>query len=825
MGDLFRSEPMQLVQLFVQIEAAHATVDELGNLGLIQFKDMNPEVSPFQRNFVNEVKRCDEMERKLNFFEEQVNKELKQIQEERGDEQELRLDVLGRAQQERYRDDRKKPQMDELESIFDEQEKELIQLNNNQEQLTRNHNELVELQNMLMKDSVFFSETSNHDFEEREETRGLLSETDASRSVKLGFLTGVILREKVPTFERVLWRATRGNLYLKHDPISGQKIKDPHTGEEVDKDVFIIFFQGERIQFKIKKICESFGANVYPCPSTPRERKELLGQINQRLDDLRNVLGQTSRHRRSTLLDIGRKFYAWKDRVVKEKAIYDTMNRFNYDIGRKCLIAEGWCPKTATDKIVSAMRHATEISGALVPSILSVIQTREEPPTSFKTNKFTSSFQGIVDSYGIAHYGEVNPGVFTIVTFPFLFAVMFGDIGHGFILILVAAFFIWKERQLGSSNLNEMVQTVFDGRYMLLLMGIFSLYTGAIYNEVFSVAVSPFPLQWQKNTTSHAWVPLAEGRYVYPFGVDPTWNGAENSLMYYNSLKMKMSIVLGVTQMTLGIVLSLFNGLHFKKPVDIYCEFVPQIIFIQSIFGYLVFLVFYKWCAVWPNPQSAPFILTTLIQMFLSPTYLAPEFTFYKGQLAIQSILIFLALVSVPWMLLAKPFLLRKAHNDRIHRNPHNALEDEDEHESNGHGGHGGHGEFEFSEIFIHQTIHTIEFVLGCVSNTASYLRLWALSLAHSQLSEVFWGKLFMLSFTVGNAGGSPNRFLAVIAVFIGFAVWAGVTIGVLMVMESLSSFLHALRLHWVEFQNKFFKGDGRAFLPFSYKRILGKPE
>ncbi len=86
--------------------------------------------------------------------------------------------------------------------------------------------------------------------------------------------------------------------------------------------------------------------------------------------------------------------------------------------------------------------------------------------------------------------------------------------------------------------------------------------------------------------------------------------------------------------------------------------------------------------------------------------------------------------------------------------------------------------------------IHTIEFVLGAVSNTASYLRLWALSLAHSQLSSVFFDRVLM-------AALKSNMW---IAAFIGFFIFACATLGVLMVMESLSAFLHALRLHWVEY-------------------------
>lgn len=834
MGEIWRSEIMQLVQLFVQIDAARDTVDELGQLGLIQFRDLNPDVNAFQRTFVADVKRYDEMERKVRYFQDQVTKAninvetLSHVAIESAD---LTLSSKVIA--------------DELEQKFEDLEKELQSIGSNQETLDRNLNELIELQYVLDKDAFFFDETDIQRAEQDETKLGgrhdderspLVADPKYPKAINLGFVTGVIAREKLAAFEKVLWRATRGNMFLKQAPIL-ELVKDPTSGTDIEKNVFIIFFQGARVQAKIKKICESFGANLYPCPDSIQARNELRNQVQSRLDDLKVVLNRTQDHSRRVLIRVAANLEQWRAFVIKEKSIYHTMNMFNYDNGRRCLIAEGWCPAYAIDEIQLALRRATARSGAQVPSILNIVRTTDTPPTFFKTNKFTESFQGIVESYGVARYREINPAVFAIVTFPFLFGVMFGDLGHGFFMLLVSLYMVIREDAIKQTKLDEMSQMLFDGRYLVLLMSFFGMYCGFMYNETFAIAMDIFPSQWSypggENQTVAS---FTADKAPYLIGVDPNWKNAENDLYFFNSLKMKMSIILGVTQMMLGIILSFFNAVHFRKPYNIFFEFIPQTIFLMSTFGYMVVLIFYKWFINWRvasdvpatlGDQGPPSILNLMIEMFLSPGLTpAQEYHLYGPQGYVQLVLIILTLISVPVMLFVKPILLYQDNKKAEARKQlfegeggdAHILHEEEE-EVHGGGGHGEHGEeFDFSEVLTHQAIHSIEFILGAISNTASYLRLWALSLAHAELSKVFLE--MVLIFTLSQSTMGPSQ---VIFIFIGFAVWAALTVAVLLLMESLSAFLHALRLHWVEFQNKFYAADGYKFTPFSYEAIIAE--
>ena len=602
----------------------------------------------------------------------------------------------------------------------------------------------------------------------------------------------------------------------------------------------------------------SSSSSANPTPPTPQKAKESARELIQQ--------------------SIAPHYREWLHTVVVHKAVAHNLNCLQ--LRAHSAVGVAWVPTCRLPEV----KQSLGIGGSRADTVLMEIQTPAHvmPPTYFRTNFFTETFQNIVNAYGAPRYKEINPAVFTMITFPWLFGVMYGDIGHGIIITLAAAAFIFYEKKLGSMALNEMVEMAFGARYLLLLMGLFATYYGFLYNDCFGLmfkySSGGLPELVNSTRIPEKWNPLVDGPYIRQtlpgcekpdpthgtlnytcgicgrdplenkgffieyegyapaFGVDVAWTDGTKRLDVYNSFKMKSAIVIGVCQMMLGLVLQFMNNKYFNDWKHIYFGTIPEVIFLSCTFGYMALLIVLKWILPFQTSCRVS-LLETMVNFFLNPTEIVE---LYSGQIGLQCFFLLVALICVcPFMLFPIPYIEWKADQERTggagggHSRLHDD-DDEEEIELIQRGGHtvqvqgGGDSDdlvgiifppkeyaFDMQEIVIKQIIHAIEFVLGSVSNTASYLRLWALSLAHAQLSEVFLNFLIMAPLEKGGTG-----FSAVIMWMLGFSAWLTATLMILVGMEALSAFLHALRLHWVEFQNKFYIADGNLFLPLDLSEL-----
>eukprot|EP00756_Hemistasia_phaeocysticola_P030195 Hpha_TRINITY_DN16277_c1_g1::TRINITY_DN16277_c1_g1_i1::g.12131::m.12131/K02154/ATPeV0A, ATP6N; V-type H+-transporting ATPase subunit a len=751
---------------------------------------------------------------------------------------------------------------------------------------------------------------------------------DASAMFR-GELVGVLALERIQVFLRLVNRVTKGNAFVVWQTLSLSRFRregvqeilrnlvDPGRNLDEPRAVFRVMFTAESAQWRLHKLCTSLGVRLhFAMPvaglsvtgdAQARARAEALQRLGAepvpaghdaqaRIEELErkllhdvDLMRRTDERIREALWALRVHHVARKQFSLREKSMYHVLNGMETRGDQAHTTC--WVPTSRMGELRDVCERMSDSGGrrpilrdlALSEARNPITGDLEDPPTHFETNVITATFQGIVDSYGVPRYKETNPAVWTIITFPWLFGVMYGDVGHGLLITVAASLCVIFERDIQRMQLNEIADMIFGARYLLLMMGLFAVYLGLLYNDTFGLMLeySPsryhFPAGWESlkhegsvtpacfdgivplacgacdvtkdfglfnftgggRTTQICGCPLppvgqdasypcatppgwtesrggglmspADG--PTPFGIDVAWADADNKIDFFNSFKMKNAVILGVVQMLGGLVLSLCNHLYHGDPKKkIPFGFVPEFVFLSCTFGYMCIMIIRKWITPWNNSNNAPNVLETMTNFFLSPgkypLYDAKACAdtgdcsgyelLFSGQTGLQTALLLIAFLTVPLLLFPTPILEWRRKKE---------LEEQGRHEEA--------DKMDMQEVVIKQVIHCIEYVLGCVSNTASYLRLWALSLAHAQLSDVFWKFAFMATLeTAEGAGGG-------IAMYVTFAVWFTVTIGVLIVMEALSAFLHALRLHWVEFQNKFYAGDGRKFSPFSFEDVM----
>ena len=801
----------------------------------IEFIDLNKNDVEAKKNFGSMLKRCEEMSSKISDFEV-ICKEYKISTTKYTKYSDFYSDL----NQELSKRDKKygATYFDLIETEIIDNDKKIKESVNSHSQIREDLVSLIEKRHVLVKTSQLI--TDNLELQ-RSFAQSESFENGMKTSSNLNFIAGVVQINDELKMKRMIFRVSRGraiatfyNMSLNEEEkmftssirqrgfsLADKKHSRPIFSigkDEINnskKKIFNIIFQGgeENILLgKILKICEIFQASRYSVPQKEEMTKTIL-DIERDINDKKDLLVRIEANIKDILVkavsfrkDMNCKYELYKLYFLQEKMIYSTLN--------KCLLRETfidgevWIPKKKLASVMRVLQNVfSETENKLTANLQDIDERNDKlvPPTYIPTNDFLFPFQLIVDTYGIPRYQEINPAYFAVISFPFLFGIMFGDIGHGFLVFIFGLFLCLRK---SSEADNAIMKLLLKVRYFLLLMGFFACFCGWIYNDFLSIPIELYSCY--KSKGEHETEMQKQKDCVYKFGIDPSWMNSSNELAFVNSLKMKLSVIIGVLHMLFGIVLNGCNAIYFKNYIDFAFGFIPQFIFMVSLFGYMDALIVIKWLSNYSGKEmEAPDIKSLLLNIFLKFGG-DIEHPLWGGENVMKYFHIGIGIVSVICvllMLIPKTILnYRKEIKKYQNQNQEEPLLNEVQNDEKA----------SFSDIFVHTIIETIEFVLGAVSNTASYLRLWALSLAHSQLSKVFFEYAILLTSHL-----TQNWIIDSFILSVSFILFAYLTLGVLLFMDLMECFLHTLRLHWVEFQDKFFKADGYKFTPFNFGALI----
>ena len=815
---------------------------KLGSLhNYISFENLNKDTIESQKPYYSMIQRCEEIEKNLDFIENTLKEEfnLKYQKYNNYEYFKIHLDEDISLKEKKFNEN----YFDLIENEINEDIKKIkdqLKLNKG---LVDNYLNLLEYKYILEK--VFFL-FSTGEIIVNENLNEIYNNMDDNpdknvNNFNINYITGMCNVEDRMKISKSIFRKGKSRAVPNFFEIKIRETNPKIKKYFENKIIFLICIQGNYLINKIKGALTLYNCSIYSFPhninllekiyNINKEINEKVKLISEGHNLIKNLFSSKEKinnfRQWNNIDDLSEddknlnlsEYHLYHAYLKMQKLIYQNLN--------KCLafgefyIGEVFIPEIYFPKLQQELKTLlSENERLILPQFEDFIpENNRKFPTFFVINEFSSSFQEIVNTYGIPRYKESNPGLFTIITFPFLFGVMFGDIGHGSLLLILTLYLFYKKNYLYNSD--SILKPLIKFRYFLLLMSIFSLFCGIIYNDFMGIPLSFFNSCYQKDIINTNIVIKNPG-CIYPLGIDPKWAVAHNELTFTNSFKMKISVIIGVAQMLLGIFLRGLNNIYFKDKLGFFFEFIPYMIFFLLLFVYMIILIYIKWLTDYSlDTSKAPSIITILMNLALKFGSVddKPVWGSELREEFVNRIFFMISILCIPVMLFFKPLII-------IYENKKKEKEEEEN------GGKNNFMEFinnDYKElfldyikeqqnkhetsmdIFVHQIIETIEFVLGCVSNTASYLRLWALSLAHSQLSKVFFEKSIL-----DIAKGYNFIFLV-----FGYFIFANITVGVLMGMDLLEAFLHTLRLHWVEFQNKFYYGDGILFEPFSFKKIF----
>jgi V/A-type H+-transporting ATPase subunit I len=479
------------------------------------------------------------------------------------------------------------------------------------------------------------------------------------------------------------------------------------------KNDLIVLIGLKTDRLKLKKILRD--AEFEEIEMTPERTKqapggtaELLPRIEQAKRDVASIDREIA-----LLRDTNREQLARYSRLLRVSAL---MLRFkNHSRGtEKTVVFSGWVPNDQLDaierEIMRAARGRAIIEVHDPDDVVGVREGRIKVPVLLKHPAFLKPFGLLISSYAIPDYKTIDPTFFMAMTFLFMFGIMFGDVGHGAVLLALG----WIVFRRAKNPDDTMALFGRLGAYC----GASSIIFGVLFGSVFGV----------ENLIPHIWMKPMDN-VMYAFKV----------VIYY-----------GIGVITLGLVFNMFNSLMKRNLTG----------FIFDHGGLLVSALYW----------SGVVAVAVFLKNLPIPKWLIPV------GVGVPVVILFLKEPIIALARRTKP------------------------HFENGVG-----------MYFFESFLEVMEIFTGYLSNTVSFIRVAAFSLAHIGLFIA----VFSLAGMVKGAAGGP--------IYAGLIIVLG-NIGII-ALEGLIVTIQAIRLEYYEFFGKFFFGGGEAYKPIGLTAQVGRED
>ena len=406
---------------------------------------------------------------------------------------------------------------------------------------------------------------------------------------------------------------------------------------------------------------------------------------------------------------------------------------------------EGYIPKRSVNEFIKTVREASGNS-AMIMVRGEIRGVKEEIPTYVKLPWYLKPFHMVTEIYSTPGPRELVPTVIMAITFPIIYGLMFPDAGHALLLLLVG-YYLYKNAA-GSSGRKDM-------GLLLLYVGVSSLIAGMLAGEFFGPLLSGY-LDFSKLFGGR--LPYASPTHPLAAEADKLLKGEatphmeEINYLLFNMLLLSFRI--GGIVLVLGTLMGVINGLLEYEYRETLLVRLPK--FLLFFFVAMPFYVASGW-GIEPLTEAG---------------HILYEATMGPAIMPIARIVRYGSIIAILWMWFGEP--LYTAVREGAKR-----------------------GLSKIGNSFM-ELFDTILMVIG---NTASFLRIMGLALAHSGL---------MFGFTILTVMVWHNGVLGIIGGVLIYIAGNLLTAG----LEGIIVFAHTLRLHFYEWFSKFFVGGGIPYLP-----------